>query len=334
MKLALEHVDVVLDGMPIVEDVSLEVASGERLALLGPSGAGKSTLLRVVAGLERPAAGRVLVDGADVTGTPAHRRGIGLVFQDAALFPHRSVAENVGFGPKVAGLPRDERAAHVAEALALVGLAHAGGRDPTTLSGGEAQRVALARALAPRPGMLLLDEPLGALDGPLRLRLQEDLRALFERLSLTVVHVTHDVGEAFALGDRVAILRVGRVAQLARPDELWARPADDWVARFLGMRNVVRDGDRATVTRPEAVRVLPGSGATVLAADRDGPVVRVRIRRDDAVELDAVLLGDAPEPGTTVGVEIDPAGIIQVPVWDASVRGTPPEATSPGAKSE
>ncbi|HET7367876.1 MAG TPA: ABC transporter ATP-binding protein [Gaiella sp.] len=319
MRLALDHVDVELDGRRIVEDVSLEVASGERLALLGPSGAGKSTLLRVVSGLERPTAGRVLIDGADVTGVPAHRRGIGLVFQDAALFPHRTVAENVGFGPKVAGLLRAERAARVAEALALVGLEDAGARDPTTLSGGEAQRVALARALAPRPGALLLDEPLGALDGPLRLRLQEDLRALFERLSLTVVHVTHDVGEAFALGDRVAILRAGRVAQVARPDELWARPADDWVARFLGMRNVARDGDRATVTRPEAVRLVPGSGATVLAADRDGPLVRFRLRRDDGVELEAVALGDAAEPGARVGVEIDPAGVLEVPVWEAGL---------------
>ena len=319
MRLTLDHVDVELDGRRIVEDVSLEVASGERLALLGPSGAGKSTLLRVVSGLERPTAGRVLVDGTDVTGLPAHRRGIGLVFQDAALFPHRTVAENVDFGPRVAGLPRAERAARVAEALALVGLEEAGARDPATLSGGEAQRVALARALAPRPGTLLLDEPLGALDGPLRLRLQEDLRALFERLSLTVVHVTHDVGEAFALGDRVAILRAGRVAQVARPDELWARPADDWVARFLGMRNVARDGDRATVTRPEAVRLVPGSGATVLAADRDGPVVRLRLRRDDGVELEAVALGGAPEPGARVGVEIDPAGVLEVPVWEAGL---------------
>ena len=143
------------------------------------------------------------------------------------------------------------------EALELVGLAGTERRDVTTLSGGEAQRVALARALAPRPEVLLLDEPLGALDGPLRRRLQTDLRELFERLRLTVVHVTHDVGEAFELGDRVAVLRDGRVAQVATPDELWARPADDWVARFLGMTNVVPDGDRATVVRPEAVRVRP-----------------------------------------------------------------------------
>jgi thiamine transport system ATP-binding protein len=315
MTLTLDSIDVAVDGTRIVDDVSLEIATGERLALLGPSGAGKSTLLRVVAGLARPTSGRVLADGRDLTSVPAHRRGIGLVFQDAALFPHRTVAENVAFGPKVAGLSRAEQEARVAEALALVGLSQTGARDVSTLSGGEAQRIALARALAPRPQTLLLDEPLGALDGPLRQRLQDDLRALFERLGLTVVHVTHDVGEAFALGDRVAILRGGRVAQVAAPDELWARPADDWVARFLGMRNVERDGDRATVTRPDSVTVGPGVGATVVAADRDGPVVRLRVRRDDGRELDAVSLGNAPAVGATVSVEIDPTGVVEVPAW-------------------
>jgi thiamine transport system ATP-binding protein len=315
MTLTLDSIDVALDGTRIVDDVSFEIVTGERLALLGPSGAGKSTLLRVVAGLARPTSGRVLADGRDLTSVPAHRRGIGLVFQDAALFPHRTVAENVAFGPKVAGLARAEQEARVAEALALVGLSQTGARDVSTLSGGEAQRIALARALAPRPQTLLLDEPLGALDGPLRQRLQDDLRALFERLGLTVVHVTHDVGEAFALGDRVAILRGGRVAQVAAPDELWARPADDWVARFLGMRNVERDGDRATVTRPDSVTVGPGVGATVVAADRDGPVVRLRVRRDDGRELDAVSLGHAPAVGATVSVEIDPTGVVEVPAW-------------------
>jgi len=329
MTLTLDSIDVALDGTRIVDDVSLEIATGERLALLGPSGAGKSTLLRVVAGLARPTSGRVLSDGRDLTSVPAHRRGIGLVFQDAALFPHRSVAENVAFGPKVAGLPRAEQEARVVEALALVGLSQTGARDVSTLSGGEAQRIALARALAPRPQTLLLDEPLGALDGPLRQRLQDDLRALFERLALTVVHVTHDVGEAFALGNRVAILRAGRVAQVATPDELWARPADDWVARFLGMRNVQRDGDQATVTRPDAVRVGPGAGATVIAADRDGAVLRLRIRRDDGLELDAVSLGNAPAVGDTVSVEIDPAGVLEVPAWRPldSAAPPPPETT-------
>ena len=315
MRLALDGIGIVIDGRPILERMSLEVGAGKRLALLGPSGSGKSTALRVAAGLQRPTAGRVLLDSADVTGVPPHRRGIGLVFQDAALFPHRDVAGNVGFGARVARLSDAERRLRVAEALELVGLAGTERRDVTTLSGGEAQRVALARALAPRPGVLLLDEPLGALDGPLRERLQDDLRDLFERLSLTVVHVTHDVGEAFALGDRVAILREGRVAQLDRPDELWARPADDWVARFLGMRNVQEDGDHATVTRPDAVRVGPGTGATVVAADRDGPVLRLRVRRDDGLELDAVSLGEAPAVGDTVAVEIDPAGVVEVPVW-------------------
>jgi len=315
MTLTLDSIGVTLDGTRIVDDISLEIATGKRLAVLGPSGAGKSTLLRVVAGLERPTSGRVLLDGRDLTGVPAHRRGIGLVFQDAALFPHRTVAENVAFGPKVAGLPRAEQDARVADALGLVGLSQTGARDVSTLSGGEAQRIALARALAPRPRTLLLDEPLGALDGPLRQRLQDDLRALFEQLDLTVVHVTHDVGEAFALGDRVAILRAGRLAQVAAPDELWARPADDWVARFLGMRNVERDGDRATVTRPDAVRVGRGAGATVVAADRDGAVVRLRVRRHDGLELDAVSVGSAPAVGDIVSVEIDPAGVVEVPVW-------------------
>jgi thiamine transport system ATP-binding protein len=318
MRLALERIGVELDGRAILADVSLEVADGERLALLGPSGSGKTTALRVVAGLQRPSSGRVLLGGSDVTGVPPHRRSVGLVFQDAALFPHRDVAGNVGFGPRVAGLPGRELEARVAEALALVGLAGTERRDVTTLSGGEAQRVALARALALRPSVLLLDEPLGSLDGPLRRRLQTDLRELFERLSLTVVHVTHDVGEAFELGDRVAVLRDGRVAQVATPDELWARPADDWVARFLGMANVERDGDRATVVRPEAVLVRAGAGALVVAADRDGPVVRLRVRREDGVELEAVAVGvDVPSVGDAVAVEVDPAGVVEVALWRA-----------------
>ena len=316
MRLALDRIGVVIEGRPILDDVSLDVAAGERLALLGPSGSGKSTALRVAAGLQRPTAGRVVLDGADVTALPPHRRGVGLVFQDAALFPHRDVAGNVGFGPRVAHVPREERDARVAEALELVGLAGTERRDVTTLSGGEAQRVALARALAPGPEVLLLDEPLGALDGPLRQRLQDDLRDLFERLSLTVVHVTHDVGEAFALGDRVAVLREGRIAQVATPEELWARPADDWVARFLGMANVFADGDRARVIRPEAVHVVAGDGAVVTAADRDGPVVRLRVRQDGGPELEAVIAGiEVPQVGERVAVDVEPGGVVETRVW-------------------
>jgi len=316
VKLALDEVGVTLAGARILDDVSVEVASGERLAVLGPSGSGKSTLLRVVAGLQPPTAGRVLLDDRDVTGVPPYRRSVGLVFQDAALFPHRDVAGNVGFGPKVAGLDEHARRLRVTEALALVGLAGAENRVVTTLSGGEAQRVALARSLATRPDVLLLDEPLGSLDGPLRLRLQEDLRTLFERLSLTVVHVTHDVGEAFSLGDRVAILREGRLAQVAPRALRASRPADDWVARFLGLRNIVRHGDRATVTRPEAVRLLPGDDAIVVAVDRDGPVVHVRTRTADGGELESVSTGTShPRPGERVAIEVDPAGAFEVPLW-------------------
>ena len=325
MRLTLERIGVAIEDRRILDDVSLDVADGERLALLGPSGSGKSTALRVIAGLQAPSAGRVLLEGRDVTRVPAHRRRTGLVFQDAALFPHRDVAGNVGFGPRVAGLPEDERRARVSEALDLVGLAGTERRDVTTLSGGEAQRVALARALAPRPEVLLLDEPLGALDGPLRRRLQTDLRELFDQLELTVVHVTHDVGEAFELGDRVAVLREGRVAQVATPDELWARPADDWVARFLGMTNVVRDGDRANVIRPEGVRVQPGEGAVVVSADRDGAVVRLRVRQDDGIELDAVVVGvDVPRTGERVSVDVDPAGVVEVPLWGGPVDSPRP----------
>jgi thiamine transport system ATP-binding protein len=309
--IAIEHVDVTLDGAPILRDVELAVAEGETLALLGPSGSGKSTLLRVVAGLQQPARGRVLIDGRDVTSEPAHRRGVGLVFQDAVLFPHRDVGRNVAFG--LAGLTRDEQKRRVADVLELVGMAGLERRAVGTLSGGEAQRVALARALAPAPRVLLLDEPLGALDGPLRDRLQDDLRDLFERLSLAVIHVTHDVGEAFALGRRVAVLRRGTIAQVASPDELWRRPADAWVARFLGMRNVLDRSGSPVVVRPEAVRVVPGDGATVVSAERRGPVVLLTVLRDDGTRLEAATTAlEPPQPGARVRVEIDGDGVVGV----------------------
>jgi thiamine transport system ATP-binding protein len=309
--LRVESVAVSFDGVRALAGVDFDLADGERLAVLGPSGSGKSTLLRVIAGLQRPAAGRVLLGGRDITGEPAHRRGVGLMFQDGVLFPHRDVEGNVAFGLRMEGVPTAQREARVAEVLELVGLTGYEGRSVATLSGGERQRVALARALAPDPALLLLDEPLGSLDRPLRERLLVDLEALFERLGRAVVVVTHDVGEAFALADRVAVVREGRIVQVAAPDDLWARPADAWTARFLGLANVRERDGKVLVIRPEAVEVAPGDGATVLAADRRGPVVRLRIRRDDGEELEAVTTElDHPRPGDRVAVEIDPAGVV------------------------
>jgi thiamine transport system ATP-binding protein len=310
---ALRLVDLIVsfDGVRALDGLDLEVGDGERIAVLGPSGSGKSTLLRVVAGLQRPDRGRLLLDGTDTAGVPAHRRGIGLMFQDGVLFPHRDVEGNVSFGLRMAGTAAEQRRRRVAEVLELVGLSGFERRSVATLSGGERQRVALARALAPEPRVLLLDEPLGSLDRPLRERLLADLEELFERLDLTVLHVTHDVGEAFAIADRVAVMHSGRIVQAATPDRLWASPVDAWVARFIGLANVREEGPTTVVIRPEAVRVRRGVGATVVTAERRGPLVRLRIRRDDGEELDAVTTElDHPRVGDHVAVEIDPAGVV------------------------
>ena len=317
--LRVEGLAVSFDGLDALAGVDLDVVDGERVAVLGPSGSGKSTLLRTIAGLQRPDAGRVLLDGRDMTGVPAHRRGVGLMFQEGVLFPHRDVLGNVSFGLRMSGASREQQASRVAEVLALVGLDGYVRRSVATLSGGERQRVALARALAPEPRMLLLDEPLGSLDRPLRERLLADLEALFDRLGLTVLYVTHDVGEAFALGDRIAVMRSGRIVQVAAPDELWERPVDAWVARFLGLANVRERNGRALVIRPEAVLVRPGEGATVVAAERRGPMVRLRVRRDDGEELEAVTTElDHPRAGDRVSVEIDPAGVFELPAQTPS----------------
>ena len=309
----VEDVEVAFDGAQALAGTSLEVGSGKTLALLGPSGCGKTTLLRVIAGLQAPSRGRVALDDLDLGGLAPHERRIGLMFQDNVLFPHRDVAGNVAFGLRMERRPRREIEGRVRELLQLVGLPDAGTRSVQTLSGGEQQRVALARALAPEPRALLLDEPLGALDGPLRERLLDDLRTLFDRLGLTVLYVTHDVGEAFALGHRVALMREGRIVQTGTPDALWARPADAWAARFLGMRNVETLNGRSVIIRPEAVRVVPGRGGTVVSAERRGAVVWLRIRTNDGRELDAATTAiDHPAPGASVSVEIDPRGVIEL----------------------
>lgn len=302
-------------GVTAVAGVDLEVARGEVLALLGPSGCGKSSLLRAVAGLEPPTAGRLAWDGLDLAPVPVHRRGFGLVFQDGQLFPHRDVAGNVAYGLR--DLDRAARAARVAELLDLVGLPGYGTRPVATLSGGERQRVALARSLAPRPRLLLLDEPLSALDRSLRERLAEDLRRVLTATGTTALFVTHDQDEAFTVADRVAVMSAGRLRQVATPEDLWRRPADREVAEFLGYRTFLAaagwgsaasavEGDLVPGTlavAPGGWRVLaPGEEPAAGAPVRSARVAGRRTRRG-RVELVAVL--DPEDVRVTAGL---PAG--------------------------
>jgi thiamine transport system ATP-binding protein len=234
--LQLDEVTVRYGAATAVHDVSVDVADGEVLALLGPSGCGKSTLLRAIAGIEPLASGRVAWDGVDLARVPIHRRGFGLMFQDGVLFPHRTVAGNVGYG--IARRP--DAAKRVEDLLEMVGLAGYGARRVATLSGGEAQRVALARALAPRPRLLLLDEPLAALDMSLRAALLADLDEVLRSTGTTAVFVTHDQAEAFAIADRIALMRTGRIVQIGTPGEVRESPVDPEAARFLGLTAGVR----------------------------------------------------------------------------------------------
>ena len=226
-------------GVTAVDGVSLDIYQGEFFALLGPSGCGKTTLLRMLAGFETPDAGRVLLDGADLTGAPPHRRPVNMMFQSYALFPHLTVAGNVAFGLKQDGLPKDEIAARIAEMLALLRLEGLEARKPDQLSGGQRQRVALARALVKRPRVLLLDEPLAALDKKLRGETQFELMRLKARLGLTFVIVTHDQEEAMTVANRIGVMNHGRLIQVATPSEIYEQPNSRWVADFIGDVNLI-----------------------------------------------------------------------------------------------
>jgi putative spermidine/putrescine transport system ATP-binding protein len=218
-----------------LDGLDLTIAPGEMLVLLGPSGCGKTTALRALAGLDDVDAGQVLLDGRDITGVPANRRGMGMVFQSYSLFPHLSVMDNVAFGLRLRGAGRTARHREASEALELVGLAHAGDRFPHELSGGQQQRVALARALAVRPDVLLLDEPLSALDAQVRTQLREEVRRIQLEVGTTTLFVTHDQEEALAVADRVGVMRAGRLEQVGTPEEVYARPASAFVAGFVGL---------------------------------------------------------------------------------------------------
>jgi putative spermidine/putrescine transport system ATP-binding protein len=242
-----------------VAGIDLEVMAGEFFTLLGPSGSGKTTTLRMIAGFELPDAGRVELAGRDVGPLPPYDREVNTVFQDYALFPHMSVGENVEYGLRVTGVPKADRARRREQALAMVRLGGYGDRRPGELSGGQRQRVALARAIVNRPRVLLLDEPLGALDLKLREQMQIELKAIQGEVGITFVYVTHDQEEALTMSDRIAVFNQGRVEQVGRPAEIYEQPANDFVAGFVGTSNLLeRDGKRVTV-RPEKVRLLvPG----------------------------------------------------------------------------
>ncbi|MBG0856770.1 ABC transporter ATP-binding protein [Streptomyces spinoverrucosus] len=299
---------VALDGL------NLTVRPGEFLALLGPSGCGKTTALRMLAGFEHPDSGAVLVDGQDVTRVPAHRRDAGMVFQSYSLFPHLNALDNVAFGLRMRKVRGGERRARAAELLELVGLADKGERFPHQLSGGQQQRIALARALALRPRVLLLDEPLSALDAKVRLALREEIRRLQQELGITTLFVTHDQEEALSVADRVAVMRAGRLEQCAEPAELYGRPATAFVAEFVGTMSRIpgtrkgedvevlgqrlpvdgagpADGDVDVLVRPEAVRVRADEDGTarVVATAFLGAVVRVTVLLADGTEVKADL---------------------------------------------
>jgi spermidine/putrescine transport system ATP-binding protein len=327
-----------------LDDVSLTIAAGEFFTLLGPSGCGKTTLLRLIAGFEAPTAGAILLDGREITGLPPNRRPVNTVFQSYALFPHLGVAQNISFGLEMLGKPRGEVAARTAAMLSLVKLEALADRRPAQLSGGQQQRVALARALAPQPRVLLLDEPLSALDLKLRKEMQGELKRLQRETGITFVFVTHDQEEALTMSDRIAVMQAGRIRQVGSPREIYTRPATRFVADFIGETNVLTgttvpggvrlDGGavveaqgaaapgRVTVAvRPEQVRLVPaGEAGAIPARLRDlvyfGTDTHCHLTLHDGTEVVARVQSPASgdtglAPGAAVGLRFAP-GAVQV----------------------
>jgi len=286
-----------------VDAIDLEVRDGEFFSMLGPSGSGKTTTLRMIAGFETPDAGRIELHGRDVTGIPPYDRDVNTVFQDYALFPHMTVAENIGYGLQVRKVPKVERTRRVADALAMVQLGAFGERKPSQLSGGQRQRVALARALVNRPAVLLLDEPLGALDLKLRQEMQIELKAIQQEVGITFIYVTHDQEEALTMSDRLAVFNHGRIEQLGTPADVYERPATPFVAGFVGTSNLIAGevaravigGDGTYTVRPEKIRLA--DPAEPVAADEVaalghivdvvylGPDTRYIVRLDAGADL-------------------------------------------------
>jgi thiamine transport system ATP-binding protein len=317
-----------------LDRVNLTVADGEILAVLGPSGSGKTTLLRVIAGLQTQASGSLVWDGEPLDQVAAHERGFGLMFQDYALFPHRTVAGNVAFGLRMAGMDADRIQDRVGVVLDWVGLPGYQDRSVGNLSGGEQQRVALARALAPAPRMLMLDEPVGSLDRGMRERLVGELRHLFVERGITTLYVTHDQEEAFGLADRIVIMKAGAVAQEGTPEQVWHQPATEWVARFLGFDNIAdatiadgiaetsfgrfaitdgRSGRHRVVVRPDGF-ALSTSGTiegTVVARAFRGGHYQLQVATGPGALL-AMEIDEHPVPlvGEVVSLRIDPEAVV------------------------
>ncbi len=295
----------------VLRDVDLAVPRGELLVVLGPSGAGKSTLLRVIAGLHPVSAGTVRIGGRDVTRLAPGERGVAMVFQSYALFPHLTVADNIAFGHRVRGMRRGSARPIAERAARTAGCAHLLDRYPHQLSGGERQRVALARAVVREPAVLLLDEPLSNLDGELRERTRVELRDLHDRVGSTTVHVTHSRTEALTLGDRIAVLRDGRLEQVDTPEGIWQRPATEFVATFVGAMNLLPgDGPwrarahRVGVRREAVSLVDQGVPATVDRVDVVGEDAYVHLRLDGHAVVARVATADRPGPGTAVHVSV------------------------------
>lgn len=308
-----------------VDGVNLEIADGEFFSMLGPSGSGKTTTLRLIAGFEQATSGCVYLDGVDVTEVPSYQRDVNTVFQDYALFPHLSVLENVSYGLKVRKVGKTERLRRAREALELVQLGDLGRRSPAQLSGGQRQRVALARAIVVQPKVLLLDEPLGALDLKLREQMQVELKQLQRDLGITFIFVTHDQEEALTLSDRIAVFSQGKIVQLGTPEQVYQQPANEYVATFVGTSNVLDDATSRRLLgrggvhalRPERISVIAGSAAappgqisveaTITEVIYLGSAQRIHLQLADGTALIARELHDEiEERGDRVQISFDP----------------------------
>jgi len=332
------------DGTRALEPATLDIARGETLVLLGPSGCGKTTMLRIIAGLELPdSGGRILFDGKDMTSEPIERRNVGMVFQSYALFPNMSVTDNIGYGLKIRGIAARERASRVAELVVLTGIAGLENRRIDQLSGGQRQRVALARAVAIRPGILLLDEPLTALDAALRDRLRGELNRLLRKLGITTIYVTHDQAEAMELGDRIVVMQKGAIAQVGTPREIYFAPRNRFVAEFIGAANIIEapvadghlilpggrqpiGGDKNLVAavamiRPETIQVVEAGNASLTGTIDSVSFIGDRQRMAVSGASDKILAVDAPntvkaQAGERIGLLIAPDSVRLLPPED------------------